>query len=179
MANHYCQFSAVLPNLQEAEEAWLREQLTKIYVFGDREYTEDELPDALPDDLCPDDADWQGLRVFRDVDDGETEHDADFNCDFQDDKAGERGNGWGRHLWFFAEVSGSPDNVAWLVRKFLARFRPHESWELSYAFTCNKLRVDTFGGGALFVTAEAVHCTEDYLTQLRDQFRNHLSEATA
>jgi hypothetical protein len=176
VANQYCSFSVVLPNLQEVEEAWLREQLTKIYVFGEQEYLEDE----VPDNLYFEDADWQGLRVFRDVDDGdETEHDADFNHAFLDDATGERGNGWGRHLWLFAEENGNPANVAWLVHKFLARFRHRESWELSYAVTCSKMVVDAFGGGALFVTAEAIQGTDDYLAQLRDQFRNQQSEATA
>ena len=63
-------------------------------------------------------------------------------------------DGWGRHLWFYAEESGSPDNVAWLVQKFLKRFRPDQCWSLTYAATCSKPRVGEFGGGAVFVTAD-------------------------
>ena len=62
--------------------------------------------------------------------------------------------GWGRHLWVYAEESGSPDNVAWLVQKFLKKFRPDQCWSLTYSTTCSKPRVGEFGGGAVFVTAD-------------------------
>ena len=64
--------------------------------------------------------------------------------------------GWGRHLWVYAEESGNPDNVAWLVQKFLKKFRPDQCWSLTYATTCSKPRAGEFGGGAVFVTADAI-----------------------
>ena len=49
-----------------------------------------------------------------------------------------------------------PDNVVWLVRKFLKQFRPSECWSMTYAATCSKPRAGEFGGGAVFVTAEMI-----------------------
>ena len=77
-----------------------------------------------------------------------------FQFAFHDDH--DTPDGLGRHLWFFAEESGTPDNVAWLVRKFLKQFRPGECWSLTYAATCSKPRAGEFGGGAVFVTAEKI-----------------------
>ena len=58
-----------------------------------------------------------------------------------------------RTLWFCAEESGDPRAIAKFVRDFLKRFRPNDSFSLEYAFTCSKPRLDSFGGGAVFVTA--------------------------
>ena len=54
MADNYLQFSQVIANLTEAEEAWLDEQLQPIRVFGEKEYPED----AVPAELADIEADW-------------------------------------------------------------------------------------------------------------------------
>ena len=46
--------------------------------------------------------------------------------------------------------------LAHLVQKFLCRFRPDKSWSVTYASTCSKPRVDSFGGGAVFVTTDEI-----------------------
>jgi hypothetical protein len=60
------------------------------------------------------------------------------------------------HLWIYAEESGTVEHVAHLVQKFLKWFRPDQCWSLTYATTCSKLRLGEFGGGAIFVTADAI-----------------------
>lgn len=46
------------------QEAWLRSQSETVYVFGDREYAEDEVPDDVdPGDGGP----WYGCRAWRDL----------------------------------------------------------------------------------------------------------------
>jgi len=165
VANHYCEFSAVLPNLQEAEEAWLQEQLTKICVFGEREYPED----GMPDDLCHDEADWYGPRFLRDQGD-ESVDPLGFSYDFRDDDPQPNGNGWGRHLWFYAEEQGYPEHVALLVQEFLARFRPNDSWEFSCAYYCSKPVVGQFGGESYFVTAGGIQRASDLLERFKQQF---------
>ena len=57
MADNYLQFSQVIANLTEAEEAWLDEQLQPICVVGEMEYPED----AVPAELADIEADWSGL----------------------------------------------------------------------------------------------------------------------
>jgi hypothetical protein len=156
VADNYLQFSAVLSKLTKKEEAWLKEQLQPICVFGNKEYPED----AVPAELAGREAEWTGLRFLRDNGD----YDPDCDClgfEWSLSVDADRG-GWGRHLWVYAEESGNPDNVAWLVQKFLKKFRPQECWSLSYAATCSKPRVNEFGGGAVFVTAAEIKWQNAY-----------------
>jgi hypothetical protein len=143
-----------------------------ICLFGDQTYVEVDQDES---DLADCDYDWRGMRVFRELrEPDENEHYADFDYMFEDDGSSD---GWGRYLWFYADDHGNPYNVAWLVHKFLERFRPQECWELSYAMTCSKPRVDAFGGGTMFVTAASIRDTEEYLIQLKEQFQKQLDDA--
>jgi hypothetical protein len=150
VADNYLQFSEVLTNLTEPEETWLKEQLQPIRVFGQEEYPED----AVPAELADTEADWTGVRFLRD--NGDYDPDCDslgFEHAFHDDHDD---GGWGRHLWLYTEDWGNADNVAWLVQKFLKRFRPDQCWSLTYSTTCSKPRTGEFGGGAIFVTANKI-----------------------
>lgn len=148
MADYYLQFSETLDGLSLAEREWLARQLETIYVAAGREYTCDELPETC----SPEDIAWCGLRVFRELaasdedDDGE----AGFQFALNTDPA------TGCYLWLYAEEDGRPDHVAYLVQRFLQVFRPRDCWSLTYAVTCSKPRPGAFGGGALFVTADAI-----------------------
>ncbi len=147
MANNYLQFSEVLTNLTAEEETWLNEQLETIYVFGDRQYTEEQLPEELDSA----NADWSGVRAWYDVENQPVfPENHGFCYQFNNDIE------WGRHLWFYAEEFGDPELVACLVQKFLKRFRPGDCWSLSYAYTCAKPRVHEFGGGAVFVMTDEI-----------------------
>ena len=117
MANNYLQFSEVLTHLTEEEEKWLKDQLEFVYVFGDKEYIEDE----LPKDLDADAADWAGCRAYRDMKDYESDpcENAGFEGLFDTDKM------WKRHLWLYAEENADIDRAVHLVQKFL-----HESSDL-------------------------------------------------
>jgi hypothetical protein len=156
VADNYLQFSEVVANLTEQEEAWLKDQLESIRVFGEKEYLEE----AVPAELADKEADWSGVRFLR----GKPDHDAEwdalgFEFDFHDDP--DKG-GWGRHLWLYSEVWGDVSNVGWLVQKFLKQFRPDQCWSLSYSATCSKPRVGEFGGGAVFVTADTIRWQNAY-----------------
>ena len=156
MADNYLQFSEVVANLTGPEEAWLKEQLQPIRVFGAKEYPED----AVPAELADTEADWTGVRYLRDSDDYDPDCDSlGFEHAFHDDSDD---GGWGRHLWVYAEESGNPDNVAWLVQKFLTRFRPDRCWSITYSTTCSKPRTGEFGGGAIFVTANKIKWQNAY-----------------
>jgi hypothetical protein len=159
VADNYLEFSEVVANLTEAEETWMKEQLQPIRVFGDNEYLEDAVPAAREGT----DADWTGVRFLRDKTDHDSQWDAlGFEYNFCDDPDPGRdpSTGWGRHLWCYAEDWGNPSNVAWLVQKFLKKFRPGQCWALTYATTCSKPRAGQFGGGAVFVTAKTI-CWQD------------------
>ena len=93
------------------------------------------------------------LRDYEDLDD-----DADipgFGVEFH-------GTDKDRHAWLSAEEGGDPSRVAHLVQSFVKKFRPDQSWSLTYANTCSKLRIGEFGGGAVFVTADDIHWNNSY-----------------
>ena len=146
MANNYLQFSEAIGHLSIEERDWLQRQLETVCVFGDHEYAEDE----IPDNLSTADATWCGCRAFRDLPDVDSDDDAGFEYKFGEDEQ------LGRHLWVYADEGGDLDRVAHLVQKFLRQFRPLESWSLTYATTCSKLRLGEFSGGACFVTAGSI-----------------------
>ena len=148
MANNYLQFSEVIPRLTPEEEAWLRAQLQTVVVHHGQETEIDGT-----DETDAADAEWLGPRFLRDKEDYDPSWGGtDFQYEFDDDAYSD----WGRHLWVYAEESGWPDNLAWLVQKFLKKFRPDQCWSLTYAATCSKPRVGEFSGGAVFVTADAI-----------------------
>lgn len=147
MANNNLLFSEVIPSLSDQEHDWLKQQLEYVYVVGDREYTDRDVPLDLPDGAVA----WEGCRIFRPHEEGDDES-AEFEFVFEEEADGS----WGRHLWLYAEESGDPGQVAHLVQQFLKKFRPDQCWSLTYATTCSKPRVGEFGGGGLFVTADSI-----------------------
>ena len=134
MANNYLQFSEVIPQLTTQEADWLRGQLEVVCVFGEHQYAEDKLPRGLNRD----EADWIGCRAYRDMSGDDPNSDAGFEYEFSRDDCHED---WGRHLWLYADDSGSVGHIAHLVQKFLKAFRPGACWSLTWAISCSKPRV--------------------------------------
>ena len=81
MANNYLQFSEAIGHLSIEERDWLQRQLETVYVFGDHEYAEDE----IPDNLSTADATWCGCRAFRDLPDVDSDDDAGFQYEFSEE----------------------------------------------------------------------------------------------
>jgi len=54
-------------------------------------------------------------------------------------------------LWIHADVSGSPDSVADFVIRCAREFDLNGLWALQWSHTCDKPRIDNFGGGALII----------------------------
>jgi hypothetical protein len=66
-------------------------------------------------------------------------------------------------VWFYAEEYGNLDHVAQMVQQYLQRFgKPGDWWAVSYAETCGKMRLNEFGGGAVFVTADDMKFMNTY-----------------
>lgn len=75
-------------------------------------------------------------------------------------------------LWIGATESGNPDHVAEFMRDFLRANRPNEYLVMGWSFSCDKLRADEFGGGAMFVTAQTIDYfdTVDWMEEKRKSF---------
>jgi len=54
-------------------------------------------------------------------------------------------------LWIHADVSGSPDSVSDFVIRCAKEFGFDGLWALQWSHTCDKPRIDSFGGGALII----------------------------
>ncbi len=59
-------------------------------------------------------------------------------------------------LWIYTVDTGNVEQVAYFAQQFLKTHRPHSFFAFTYAETCNKPRINEFGGGAVFVTAKNV-----------------------
>ena len=157
MADHFLEFSEVIPRLTPEEEEWLRQQLRPAVVrqgkLYDREWAELNLGDATPD--------WEGGRFLYDFPDLEERDSnfADFEWELCDDSPGSE---IGAHLWLHSGEGGDLEAVGHLVQKFLRQFRPQDGWCLTYATWCSKPRVGEFGGGAMFVTTYEIRWQNAY-----------------
>lgn len=134
MANNYLQFSEVIPDLKKEEIEWIEIAL-KDY---SGEFNENLEPSALFSQL-PDDIRKLHKELHPDVSDF-----LDFGWKVTEEPT----------LWLYAEEYGNIEQVATFVGAFLAKFRPTETFEFSWAVWCSKLRIGEFGGGTALVTAD-------------------------
>ena len=168
MFDYFLRFSAFLAELTGAECEWLQEQLAIVYIVDGAEYPEGELPAGKTEA----DATWIGCRAYLGWDAYEPDpaDEVGFLYSFADkpDKAGR----WFLHL--YATQSGNVGNVAYVVQKFLKRFRPADSWFLTFCIGSDRAGVGEFGGGAVFVTATDVESftVEDWATGRVREFEN-------
>ena len=150
MANNYVQFSEIVRNLTDEEEAWLRSQLTMVAVH---QGAETEL-DGYYDEVAKD-AEWVGPRFLHQ--DEEFDNDVELQFDYEFSENSE----WKRYLWLYSE-DGDPRQSARLVRTVLKQLRPNGFWSLTWAEFCDKPRVSEFSGGAIFVTPDAIEFISAY-----------------
>ena len=130
MADCYQLFSEIIPALTPEEQAWAERLLGCMKDHEPDESTEKILKEAgVPlNAVCLDE--WPGFQWQI------TRHDLD--------------------LWVYSEEYGNVSHAGEFARAFLARFRPADCWQLTWAETCSKPRIGEFGGGGLFVTASRV-----------------------
>jgi hypothetical protein len=144
MANNYQCFSEVVSDLTPAEEEWILKQL---------------------DEEAMDDPERRGQLAWKPEDGIEFEFQIREEHDAKDDSSR-------RSLWIYSEDHGNPYNAAEFVRAFLKKFRLDDSWGVCYCYFSDKPRVGEFGGGAIFVTADAIEHSNahDWLEAQRTAF---------
>jgi len=77
----------------------------------------------------------------------------------KDEAEGCCGTGWSLedegsdspHIWFRSDESGTPEHAEKIAKAILEELELDGAFVLSWAFTCSKLRLDEFGGGACVV----------------------------
>jgi len=128
MANNYCLFSDMVYNLKEKEIAWIKDILQD------------------PEDMPEEEAELWCETYWEGDEDRIPEYWPGFSWAIEND-------GGFLNWWIYSEEGGNLENVAKAVGMFLARFRPTETFTLTWAATCSKPRIGEFSGGVLAVSA--------------------------
>ncbi len=138
MAEYFTQWSTELEIKSEEERAWL-----------------DEVLSLNLEDMEDEDEDFDQYQVMADVKKNLgfqlTEDDFDIGSfpgfEFRVSK---------ENLWAYSEDDGNLDVLSRIVQAFFKKFRPDGFFYVTWANTCNKMRVNEFNGGAMVVTAETI-----------------------
>jgi len=151
MANNYLQFSEVIQLKSEAEKEWV-EWYLGIIPGSDESDAFEKLSDQS-------EYERQLERYNLQTD--------DLSLNFQWNTGEEN------DLWIYADESGDVDNVALFVQDYLRKFAPDESFGITYASTCSKMRVGEFGGGAAFVTSDEIDWVDagSWVAENRKRFK--------
>lgn len=140
MADHYCEFSQILPDVLPHEEAWLRSQLQDVYVQDGQIY--DDEPDG----------DYErAVRFLAEAKDGDPLYEI---MDLVDKES--CGFGWelrDDHLWVNHEGGDDTGRLCYFMSKFLRINRPTAHWGFTWAAWCSKPRIGEQDGGGVVVTA--------------------------
>jgi hypothetical protein len=144
VANNYIQFAGEFHIRSLEEHTWFRHALRDVEaeVFDVDGNVVEAKVKALLD-----------AEPWRDA-----ECDDEYGPDFQftfDVAVPNPADGFGR-LFVYAEECGSAWAAGQLAHAFLKKFRPTEFWSVEWAETCDKMRTDNFGGGAVVATAKEV-----------------------
>lgn len=147
MADNFLQFSLSLPLKTIAERAWCNTTMAAFadLIRGDLRGEGDRGPDEVKRKLARD-LGQLGQRALAE------EWDC-FDFEWSIQPVSPRNPDQVGALWIYADVSGSPDQVAAFLQMYLQKFDPRGALWFSWAYTCSKMRANEFGGGAVVVTA--------------------------
>lgn len=153
MANYYIQMSAIMDVDDEEQALWL---VNTAAVMQHRYLEEEDDPEyPMPEEVIAVATD-QGFDLcdgyLPEIELGKT-----------DDK---------HHVWIYTEESFSPETLAVLIQAFFRKFDLNKAWGFEYSFTCSKMRTDSWGGGACFVTQDGMDfmLTHHWLADKEEEF---------
>jgi hypothetical protein len=72
-------------------------------------------------------------------------------------------------IWFYYSESINPDHVEIIARAVINEFKIDKPFYCSWAYTCDKPRIDEFGGGAFVIKRGFKTLWVDALTYVQDQ----------
>jgi len=67
-----------------------------------------------------------------------------------------------KYVWFHGDESINVESAATVIQRFLKECRPEGSVGFTWAETCSKPLLDSFGGGGCFITAEKIEWNSAY-----------------
>ena len=126
MADYFTNFSMVLNLANESEQAYALDLAHKASLAKQGDPLPDDFPKALVDMI----EDWQ---FETDADNSATKH----------------------GLWLHS-MNGGVDAVCAFIQHLLQKFDPKSPVTFEWSHDCSKPRVDAYGGGAAFITAQAI-----------------------
>ena len=145
MADYFTNFSVIVPLPSEAAEKYALDLAEQAFHIHMGEEMTDDFPETLRDVA----EDWQ------------------FDTDASDASNG-------RGLWLHSD-SGGVDAACAFIQHLLQRFDPNGCATLEWSNDCSKPRVDAFGGGAAFITAQKIKSinTGTWLHRQVTRFQTH------
>jgi hypothetical protein len=138
MHTTYTEFCESL-DITDEEERWLKRQLKHVMVVDGKEIVvkrNDARNGAKPS--------WRGYKFLR-------EYGNESGVEFEYDIEGHPD----KRLTIYA-YDGNPEHAAYLMHKFLKRFRPQGRLVVRYSYGTEPLLGGRFGGGAYLVTANGI-----------------------
>jgi hypothetical protein len=126
MADYYTNFSLVISLANETEREYALDLAHKAGLAQQG----DELPDNFPKALVDVIEDWQFETVAED-------------------------SGTKHGLWLHS-MYGGVDAVCAFIQHLLQKFDPQGRVSFEWSHDCSKPRVDAYGGGAAFITAQEI-----------------------
>lgn len=107
------------------------------------------------ENITPEEREWVNERLAWDID--VEDYPVYPTCRFEDE-AGDSCS-----LWIHDDTGGGElDALAEMLQEFLVKFRPDQYITFSWADTCSKPRIDSFGGGAVFITNDDIRWMNTY-----------------
>lgn len=122
MANNYLQYSTQYNFPREVSKEESNKILLKLMEVGSEVYATNSLGSTVEDEFGDTPLDERYVGTSFDI---ETEG-----------------------VWFYAEEGGEPDVVVAMIQALQDYFEDDRKHVFSWAYTCSKMRVDEFGGGA-------------------------------
>lgn len=78
------------------------------------------------------------------------------------------------YLWIYSEEYPNIDALVSIINSVMKHYNSNKYVSFEYAYTCSKLRLDGFGGGAVFITSSGVkyHSTYGWIQEQIKQFES-------
>lgn len=142
MANNYLQFSEEIGGISQEEKEWI-DSVPQGIEFSDNPDYEDDEEWITAFETALEEHSFSDAQIAELLGAGNIDEFPQFECKTKD-------GCW----WLYAEEYADIEHVACVIQAFIRRFRPEFIFKLTWAETCDKPRIEQFGGGWLVVSKD-------------------------